>query len=224
MFKLGFKTRLFRTKDDFVMINRWTLPTDIRKATRFTRKDFLYILFYTLIVIGLVHKIETIVHKPVTQALDKVHVPKVIAAPSKNTAPQKIITKIVTTADKRATQLEKFLNDKGSPLAPLAAYMVRKSDDNGLDWTLMPSISGKESTFGLFTKPDSHNPFGLGGTKFMYFDSWEEAIDFEANLLNKYYRENMVSGIQGTYCPDSECASDWTSTVVSFSNELLFTK
>ena len=124
--------------------------------------------------------------------------------------------------EKRVCLLTKFLTSKNSPLTAYAKLFVQLADEKGLDWTLMPAISGIESSFGKQTIEGSHNPFGLGGDNFMHFESWEDAIRFEAALLSKHYRWNIARGIQMKYCPDSDnCNREWPTVVSNFSEEIL---
>lgn len=123
--------------------------------------------------------------------------------------------------DERAEKLGKYLKKKGSPLAAHANYIIEQSDRNGIDWTLIVAIANKESTLCKHIKPGSHNCWGLGGRNFMYFDSYEAAIKYEAELLNRAYREVANRGIQQKYCPDYECASNWVQTVSNTSREIL---
>ncbi len=57
-----------------------------------------------------------------------------------------------------------------------------------IDCYLLPSIAGLESSFGKFTHPESHNPFGWGGGYIM-FDSWASCFD----AVGKGIRENYIN-------------------------------
>jgi hypothetical protein len=124
--------------------------------------------------------------------------------------------------DIRVIKLRKFLQEKNSPLAPYAEYIVKKSDAMAVEWTKIVAIAGMESSYGTQIKEGSFNPFGLGGASgFMYFSNWQEAIDYEINLLSKHYRFNENKGIGEKYCPAYECNSRWAEIVTSISEEII---
>lgn len=125
------------------------------------------------------------------------------------------------TTDNRAQALYTILSQRHSPLAAYAQYIVQESDANGIDWTLIAAISGKESGFGINMPEGSYNAWGIGGRSFRYFSSWEESIAFEAALLGRDYRYNEYAGIQYKYCPSSECSDTWTQDVTQFSQEII---
>jgi hypothetical protein len=128
--------------------------------------------------------------------------------------------------DVRVEKVYTFLQSKHSPLAQYADLIVSEADKNDIPWTLVPAISGKESSFGVAIKPGSHNGWGImawdkAGTRFIRsFSSWEEAIKFESELLARDYRANMYRGIQAKYCPDFECSNTWVANVTGFSEEI----
>jgi hypothetical protein len=130
--------------------------------------------------------------------------------------------------DKRAQKLFNFLNSVNSPLAPFADTMVHEADKNAIDWTLVPAISGKESSFGKAIPENSFNAWGImawdakGNRSVRAFTSWSDSIAFEAKLLSTGFRKDMYGGIQRRYCPSFECSSTWTSDVAGFSAQIAF--
>lgn len=127
--------------------------------------------------------------------------------------------------DFRIEKLQLFLEDKDSPLAPYAEYIVEQSDINGIDWTIIISISRIESDYCKKTIADSHNCWGLGGSNFMHFDSYEDAISYEARLLNKYYRKSTNEAIKTKYCPSSDgCNPEWADVVTDTSHSIISLK
>ncbi len=93
----------------------------------------------------------------------------------------------VNSSDKRVKALKNVLESYNSPLSGEAENYVRLADKNGVDWKLLPSIAGLESSFGKRLMPNSHNAYGWGGGH-IYFDSWEHGIDVITKALNeKYY-------------------------------------
>lgn len=204
---------------DYAIINKYLGPQKPgSKPMRFTKKDAVYILLSGLIILGLSRGVASLLKGPTEYAMSKLETQEVLAKDAPITSPTPEVV-YVPLKDDRAEKLEAFLTEKDSPFAHLASYIVEKSDENGIDYTLIASISGKESTFGKYSR--CYNAWGLGGRDFMCFQSWEESIDFTARLLGKHYRENMIAGIQPKYCPSFECASDWVAFVTSSSEEIL---
>lgn len=131
-----------------------------------------------------------------------------------------------TFEDPRAEKVYKFLKKYDSPLAQYAELIVSEADKNGIPYTLVPAIAGKESTFGRQIKPGSHNAWGVmtwdkvGNRSVRVFNSWQEGIAFEAKLLGDNYITDMVGGIQTRYCPSYECSNTWTNDVTGFAEAM----
>ncbi len=123
--------------------------------------------------------------------------------------------------DKRVEILNQFFIKKDSPLASSSAYFIETADKYGLDWTLIPAISGMESNFGKSMPKNSNNPFGLGGVHFMKFTTLYKAIEFEGKLLSKQYKLAANNAIGSIYCPKYECNQNWAVIVTNFSEEIL---
>lgn len=131
------------------------------------------------------------------------------------------IQNIVVKEDKRVEQLAKFFEEKQSPLASYSEYLIEAADKYGLDWTLMPGISGIESSFGKRMPEGSNNPFGLErGGHLMSFATLYNAIDFEAKLLSERYKLVANRAIGNVYCPETTCTQNWATTVTNFSKEI----
>lgn len=96
--------------------------------------------------------------------------------------------KRVETQDKRIKALENVFEKYNSPLKPYAASYVRTADKYGIDWKLLPSIAGLESSFGKRQMPGSHNSYGWGGGH-IYFDSYEQGIE----IINKAFKEKYAA-------------------------------
>ena len=62
--------------------------------------------------------------------------------------------------DSRVVALERVFTKYNSPLVPLAQTYVDTADKYGIDWKLLPAISGLESSFGIHLMPGSHNAYG----------------------------------------------------------------
>lgn len=89
--------------------------------------------------------------------------------------------------DVRVKALKKVFEKYNSPLADEAENYVSLADKNGVDWKLLPSIAGLESSFGKRLMPNSYNAYGWGGGH-IYFDSWSHGIDtITKSLKTRYY-------------------------------------
>jgi hypothetical protein len=146
---------------------------------------------------------------------------KVEAVHAQETASSSATPVIIVEEDKRIATLEEFLTKKDSPLAPYSKFFIETADKYGLDWTLMPAISGMESNFGKSMPSKSNNPFGLGGGKLMKFTALYDSIEFEAKLLSEKYKLASNRAIGSIYCPSFECNQNWAVIVTNFSEEIL---
>lgn len=100
--------------------------------------------------------------------------------------------------DKRPQILESYLAKFDSPAKVVAKDFIEAADTFGVDWKLLPSIAGTESTFCKFVpggqdyKFSSFNCWGWGvyGDQAIYFKSWREGIfkvtqGLKENYINK---------------------------------------
>jgi hypothetical protein len=92
-----------------------------------------------------------------------------------------------TLLDVRTKALKQVFAKYNSPLLEQAQYFVKYADEYGVDWKLLPAISGLESTFGKFLMPGSYNAYGWGGGR-IYFESWEDGI----RTINKSLRARYI--------------------------------
>lgn len=92
--------------------------------------------------------------------------------------------------DKRVQILHDYLAKYNSPLKDFAADFVEAADTYGVDWKLVPAISGVESTFGQHIPSSSFNGWGWGvyGTHVTRFASWRDAIF----TITKGLKENYI--------------------------------
>lgn len=89
--------------------------------------------------------------------------------------------------DLRVATLENVFTKYNSPLTPYAKTYVEAADKYGVDWKLLPAISGLESSFGRAMIDQTYNAYGWGsGT--IYFTSWEDGI----NTINKTLKSNYM--------------------------------
>lgn len=120
--------------------------------------------------------------------------------------------------DERVLALTQVFKKYNSPLAPYAFLYVKYADLYNVDWKLLPSISGLESSFGIFLMPESYNAYGWGGG-YIYFNSWEDGI----KTINKALRENYINrGADDVYKigPIYAEAKHWSTRVAFFMNEI----
>ena len=130
--------------------------------------------------------------------------------------------RFVDAPDSRVLKLRGYLQSKNSPLAPYSELIVSESDKYGLDWTRVVAIACMESACGIKLPDGSHNAWGLGGSKFMRFATWEEGIQRASYELGTNYKRQENQGIKEKYCPSSAgCNSSWAVIVTKFSNEIL---
>ena len=107
--------------------------------------------------------------------------------------------------DYRVENLRKFLEKYNSPLATYAEEFVTYADLNGLDYRLIPSISGVESTFGKHILYNSYNAYGWANGEYS-FTSWEDSIAQVSQTLKKSYIDKgtpTITKIAKRYAPPS---------------------
>jgi hypothetical protein len=107
--------------------------------------------------------------------------------------------------DSRALALRAYLAQYNSPLQYHAQDFIEAADTYGVDWRLVPAISGVESTFGKFI-PGGHSPqtishngwgWGVYGDNVMRFKSWREAIfTITAGLKQNYINKGLKDPYQ----------------------------
>ena len=108
-------------------------------------------------------------------------------------------TSLITKGhDNRAKVLRNFLEKHSSPLTPYSSAFIKIADNYHLDWRLVASISGVESTFGKHIPYNSYNGWGWGiyGDNIIYFSSWEDGIEtvskgLRVNYINKWKAINV---------------------------------
>lgn len=117
--------------------------------------------------------------------------------------------------DYRVTTLKRYLTGVGSPLADYAEEFVNYADEYGIDYRLVPAISGVESTFGKQIPVGSFNAYGWAGGEYR-FTSWEMSIYEVTKTLKSNYIEKgaiTIDQIAKIYCPPS---STWAWKVKYF--------
>lgn len=121
--------------------------------------------------------------------------------------------------DYRVENLRNFLLKYDSPLADYASDFVSYADKNGLDYRLVPSISGVESTFGKQIPDKSFNAYGWAGGNYN-FASWQDSIGIVSTTLRKEYIEKgavTITQIARRYAPPS---TTWGGNVKFFEGKI----
>ncbi len=92
--------------------------------------------------------------------------------------------------DSRAKILAAYLSNFNSPLQDNAQDFIDAADTYNLDWKMVASIAGVESTFGKHI-PGGYNAWGWGvyGTQAIFFSSWRDGIF----TVSKGLRENYLN-------------------------------
>jgi len=114
--------------------------------------------------------------------------------------------------DSRARILAAFLKEYDSPLVPFTGEFVKAADAYGLDWRLVPAITGVESTFGKRIPYNSYNAYGWANGVYK-FQSWEDSIWHVSKALREKYLDkgaDTVWEIGRIYAPPS---STWAGKV-----------
>lgn len=129
-----------------------------------------------------------------------------------------ILAKDFAFEDKRTEILACFLAKYKSPLVPYADQFIEAADAYGLDWRLVPAITGVESTFGRQIPYQSYNAYGWANGAY-YFNSWEESIWHVNRILKEKYVDHgavtvwQVGKIYAT-------SPTWATRVASFMEKI----
>lgn len=124
--------------------------------------------------------------------------------------------------DIRVAKLAAYLKEKNSPLEEYAEYIVKEADRYDIGWTKIAAISGMESAYGTDCPEGSYNAWGLGGEKFMYFESWKDSIHYVSALLGGSYKRREIEAVKEKYCPSSDnCNPRWSGIVSEVSERIL---
>ncbi|HVZ11515.1 MAG TPA: hypothetical protein VG965_00655 [Patescibacteria group bacterium] len=120
--------------------------------------------------------------------------------------------------DLRIKALKNIFTKYNSPLVDYADLYVKYADQNGLDWKLLPAISGLESTFGIHIPAGSYNAYGWGnGT--IYFKSWEDGIKTLDEGIKTRYVDRGATDVW-TMGPMYASSPTWAVRVDRFMNEI----
>lgn len=125
---------------------------------------------------------------------------------------------IVNQTDLRVKALERMFEKHNSPLAPYAQDYIDVADKYGVDWKLLPAISGLESSFGIHQLSGSYNSYGWGGGR-IYFRSVEEGIETVLSGLKNRYIARGATTVEAIAPIYSESPT-WAPRIRHFMNEI----
>lgn len=125
--------------------------------------------------------------------------------------------------DDRVVKIEAFLKKHNSPLVPHAKEFVIQADKHQLDWRLVVSIAGLESTFGKFIPYNSYNAWGwgipTGQQSGIGFQDWEDGIATVSKGLKTRYVERGLTTPE-TMGPVYAASPTWATRVRYFMNKI----
>lgn len=127
--------------------------------------------------------------------------------------------KAPTENELRVETLQRYLARHNAPLAGNAQDFIDAANTHGLEWHLLPAISGVESTFGKHVPYNSYNPFGWANGE-RGFQDWKEAIYTVAEGVERiYYNKGRTTPelMHKVYAPPSP---SWGSKVRYFMNQI----
>ncbi len=117
--------------------------------------------------------------------------------------------------DYRVLNLKKFLLKYNSPLTPFASDFVAYADIYGIDYRMVPAITGVESTFGKRIPANSYNAYGWANGEYR-FSSWPDSIEHVSMTLRTKYIDKgapTIAKIARRYAPPS---TTWGTKVAFF--------
>ena len=100
----------------------------------------------------------------------------------------------VKTLDSRAKILSDYFASYNSPFEYQAQDFIEAADQYGIDWKLVPAISGVESTFGKQTYGYNAWGWGIYGDNRLNFTSWKDGIyTVTAGLKENYIDKGLTN-------------------------------
>lgn len=146
-------------------------------------------------------------------------------AEAESSIPVQEMTIQAKTLDPRAVVLRDYFAKFDSPLQNYAQDFVDAADTYGVDWKLVPSIAGVESTFGKETPGSDYYPsyngwgWGVYGNQAIYFKSWKDGIyTVTAGIGQNYTSKGITSPYIMNYTYAASPA--WGGHVAYFMSDL----
>jgi hypothetical protein len=121
-----------------------------------------------------------------------------LAAPAVMGLAQNPTAPVIPKRDPRLIRLQQYLAARNNPIQHLAADFLAASDENKLDWRLLPSLSMVETGGGKGTRNNNIFGWNCGRTSFR---SYQESIHVVAANLSqsRLYKGKDTTGILKTY-------------------------
>jgi hypothetical protein len=149
--------------------------------------------------------------------------------------PKKSVVSSFSVGDTRTLALQKFLEQKKSPMAPYASVFVETADKVKMDYRLMASVAGIESGFGRITtlrkdgtNGDSFNGWGYNKgykgdiNRFQEWNSWADSIKEVTEKVQKGYGPDVKpETMQYMYC--QSCRKEgtkWQDAVKGYMDDI----
>lgn len=121
--------------------------------------------------------------------------------------------------DYRVENLRHYLEKFNSPLTSYSEDFVMYADLYGIDYRLVPAITGVESTFGKHIPYKSYNAYGWANGEYR-FRSWPDSIGHVTMSLRTKYIDNgaaSINRIARRYAPPS---TTWAGKVSYFMRKI----
>lgn len=106
---------------------------------------------------------------------------------------------VVAHGEARVDVLREFFDRYNSPLAQYSDLIVKKADEYGLDYRLLPAIAMQESTLCLKAPKNTNNCWGFGiyGKKRTAFDDYGQAIAIISKAMaENYHGKGLIEPAQ----------------------------
>lgn len=125
----------------------------------------------------------------------------------------------IVKQDTRVARLKAFFEYHNSALSPHAEYIVNVADEYYIPWTLIPAISGVESTFCKHIPYNSYNCWGWRNGDHRFSDYQEAIAVISKALRTKYFDRGATTPerISPIYAPPSKT---WGSKVRFFMEKI----
>jgi hypothetical protein len=137
-------------------------------------------------------------------------------APSRQWSEISIVMQQVEARKKREN-LQTYLDNYGSPLAPYAGDFIDAGERYGVDHRVVVAIAGREQTFGVNWPGSSHNFWGYGG--YRWPDIKTAIWEYTRHISEEYpgLAKGDIYGSASRYA----ASSTWASGVAEFYGEQL---
>jgi hypothetical protein len=197
----------------------------VSESFSFWKNMFLMIIFFSVTPITLAVSLFSLVSLKQTPAIiidESVKTGVKVYASLPNEFPT--VNGFVESKDARPEIIKAYLIRYKSPLLGHEDYIIKKSDEYGLDFRLITAIAQQESNLCKIIPPETYNCWGWGihsrGT--LGFQSYEEAIDaVTLGLKNEYINKGLTTPdtIWKKYTPSSPDGA-WAKGVNQFMSEM----